>query len=69
MTTVETPRPAGTSQEPIHTKSKMTWIRKHLITLEELELDVAVSERAKVLLVGVGAESACGRLKKNAERL
>lgn len=38
MTTVDTPRAAGTAQAPIHmTKPKFTWIRKHLLTLEELE--------------------------------
>jgi aspartate carbamoyltransferase catalytic subunit len=37
MTTVDNPRSAGTSQAPIHTKSKFTWIRKHLLTLEELD--------------------------------
>ncbi|HQR09096.1 MAG TPA: aspartate carbamoyltransferase catalytic subunit [Gemmatales bacterium] len=39
MTTVDNPRTAGNSQAPIHTnmKTKFTWIRKHLLTLEELE--------------------------------
>ncbi|MFO0811751.1 MAG: aspartate carbamoyltransferase catalytic subunit [Gemmatales bacterium] len=37
MTTVDTPRTAGSSQAPIHTKPKMTWSRKHLLTLEELD--------------------------------
>lgn len=37
MTTVDNPRSAGVSQAPIHTKSKFTWIRKHLLTLEELD--------------------------------
>ena len=38
MTTVDTtPTTAGTSQAPIHTKPKFTWIRKHLLTLEELD--------------------------------
>lgn len=37
MTTVDTPRAAGHSQASIHTMQKFTWIRKHLLTLEELE--------------------------------
>lgn len=38
MTTVDTPRSAaGPGQAPIHNKPKFSWIRKHLLTLEELD--------------------------------
>lgn len=42
MTTVDTPRSAGTSQAPGSQaaglmKPKFTWIRKHLLTIEELD--------------------------------
>lgn len=38
MTTVEPPRPAAASSPaPMTNKPKFTWIRKHLLTLEELD--------------------------------